>query len=143
MKFWLYIFFIPVAVFLIYFVFFDSPQTQPQNPQIKRETKIDGQSSVTVQITPIELPATGQWKFNIALDTHSGSLDEDLTTITVLLDDNGNKYQPINWDGASPGGHHREGVLIFNAINPVPEFIELKMQNVGGVVERSFKWNLK
>ncbi|MBI4119008.1 MAG: hypothetical protein HY452_01975 [Parcubacteria group bacterium] len=108
------------------------------------ETKIDDQPPVTIKITPIELGRdTEIWKFQVVFDTHSGSLDDDMLTAVSLADDKGNTYQPTIWNGPAPGGHHREGVLIFNAINPTPEYVELKIKNVGGIPERSFKWSIK
>ena len=59
------------------------------------------------------------------------------------MDDKGNTYQSTMWEGSGPGGHHREGILVFNEINPTPAYIELKIKNVGGVPERLFKWDIK
>ena len=75
-------------------------------------------------------------------DTHSEELSEDLVAVSELLDDQGKAYKPTSWDGSPPGGHHRNGVLKFNPISPKPRSLELKIKNVGGVVERSFKWDL-
>ena len=117
---------------------------QQTNNSQKWETKTDEQLPVTVKATPIELGANTQtWKFQIVFDTHSGSLDDDLLQIAVLADDAGREYRPIAWEGAGPGGHHREGVLIFNAISPTPPVAELKIRSVGGVPERSFSWSIK
>ena len=108
------------------------------------ETKIDENSSVVIKVTPIELGTdSGLWKFDIVFDTHSGSLDHDMMKVAAMIDDKGNSYSPIAWEGSGPGGHHREGVLIFNAILPPPEYVELKIKDVGGVSERSFKWIIK
>ena len=101
-------------------------------------------ASVTVEVTPLELSKEAKtWNFAVAFTTHSGNLDQDLTKVTVLTDDQGNVYQPTVWEGSPPGGHHRSGTLRFNPINPTPKFIELKVKDVGGVPERSFKWNLE
>ena len=99
---------------------------------------------MTVKVTPVEFGQDAQtWKFRIVLDTHSGSLDDNLLRVAVLTDDKGKVYEPVAWEGAEPGGHHREGVLMFNAVQPMPESIEIKIKNVGGVPERSFAWSLK
>ena len=112
--------------------------------QKKLETKTDEQASVTVEVTPLELSKEAKtWNFTVAFTTHSGNLDQDLTKVAVLTDDKGNVYQPTAWEGSPPGGHHRSGTLIFNSLNPTPKFIELKIKDVGGVPERSFKWNLE
>ena len=140
--------------FLIYFffaVYQDRTKNGAENTQTNQEqgirqweTKTDEQPPVTVKATPTEFGKDARvWKFDIAFDTHSGSLDDDLAAATILTDDKGNAYQPISWEGPGPGGHHREGTLIFNAINPSPPYVELKIRNVGGVPERSFKWNIE
>ncbi|OGZ09202.1 MAG: hypothetical protein A3D65_03505 [Candidatus Lloydbacteria bacterium RIFCSPHIGHO2_02_FULL_50_13] len=104
------------------------------------EMKTDNQGGVTVKVTPLQLSGT-EWKFDIAFDTHSGSLDQDLMLIATLSGDEGVAYKPVAWEGAGPGGHHREGVLVFDAVNPMPSSVELKMKDIGGVSERSFEWN--
>ncbi len=119
---------------------------QAQEPvstaQSEWETKTDEQPPVTIAVTPIEFGENeALWKFDITLDTHSGSLDNDLLAIATLVDSQGNVYQPISWEGPGPGGHHREGVLIFEAINPLPPYVTLVIKDVGGVPERSFAWN--
>ena len=106
------------------------------------ESKTDEQGQVSVKVTPQALSGT-QWKFQIVFDAHSGSLDDDPLQVSVLVDDKGNTNQPTVWDGQGPGGHHREGVLIFNVSNPALSFITLKIRNVGGVPDRSFKWNIE
>ena len=145
-----------VAVLLYYYFGIYQPQKQvslPQNEQSEQsinvtqkqwDTKSDNRPPVVVEITPIEFGQYAkQWKFAVVFDTHSGSLDQDPTKVILLLNDKGNTYQPIAWEGAGPGGHHREGVLIFKAINPTPTHVELKVKNIGGVPERSFKWSME
>lgn len=143
-----------IAVFILYYYFAvydgrkqelrNDQQTEQQVSQKQWETKTDEQSPVTIKVTPIELDGDIEtWRFVIVFDTHSGSLDEDLTKVSVLSDDKGNVYQPAAWEGPGPGGHHREGVLVFNAINPAPMYVELKIKDVGGIAERLFKWNIK
>lgn len=106
------------------------------------ESKTDDQSAVSITVTPIDIsPQSKEWKFDMVMDTHSVELDQDLIKITVLVDDRGKEYKPLNWEGPV-GGHHREGVLAFNQIIPAPKFIELKISGIGGVV-RSFSWQFK
>lgn len=148
------------AVTLLYFGVFkreppqggnrnESDASQQRNPpvgvaQSNWETQTNEELPVTIKVTPIELGKGAEtWKFEIVLNTHSGSLDDDLLTAAYLMDDKGNTYQPTTWEGPGPGGHHREGVLVFEAVYPAPPFIELKIKNVGGISERSFKWDLK
>lgn len=106
------------------------------------ETKTEEQASVTVVVTPLDLsPNSKEWKFDVVMDTHSVELDQDMTKIAILVDDQGKEYKPLSWDGPV-GGHHREGVLIFNQIIPNPKSVELKISEVGSVV-RIFKWDVK
>lgn len=108
------------------------------------ESKIDEQGSVSVAVTPQILGGdVPQWTFDIALNTHSVALDYDLRELAVLLDEKGGKYKPVAWEGAPPGGHHREGVLTFKALAPAPNSVELRISNVGDIPERIFQWSLK
>lgn len=100
------------------------------------ETKEDTQGPVSIAVTP---SFTGTWNFAISLNTHSEELDMDLVTVSELIDDKGKSYTAVSWEGAPPGGHHRNGTLKFNPISPKPKSVELKVKNIGGV-ERSFKW---
>lgn len=99
---------------------------------------------VTVAITPQDLSGNAKtWDFKIVLDTHSGDLSDDLLKTAVLLDGTGARHAPIAWDGAAPGGHHREGVLRFKAVSPQPQAIELRIARPGEPGPRSFRWQLK
>lgn len=116
--------------------------TQNQNSN-NSLTKESSEGPVTVAITPQSLdPNSSTWNFEISLNTHSEELSADLVAVSELTDDQGKSYKPISWEGAPPGGHHREGVLRFSLISPKPKSLELKIKNVGGVSERRFKWNL-
>ena len=99
---------------------------------------------VTVAITPQNLATSAKsWDFKVVLDTHSGDLNDDLVKSTSLLDGAGGKYSPIAWDGAPPGGHHREGVLRFKPVSPQQKSIELQITRPGEAAPRSFRWQLK
>lgn len=99
---------------------------------------------VTVAVTPQNLAASAKsWDFKVVLDTHSGDLNDDLVKTATLLDDKGERYVPVQWEGAGPGGHHREGTLKFNPIAPAPSAIELRVQRPGETAARSFRWQLK
>lgn len=114
------------------------------NTQQKWETRTDAEPPVTVTVTPLEFGKDFQtWKFVLAFGTHSGSLDDDLMKTAILIDTSGNTYQPTAWEGAGPGGHHREGVLVFDAIYPTPASVTLKIKDVGGIPQRLFKWDTK
>lgn len=99
---------------------------------------------VTVAVTPQNLAAGAKsWDFKVVLDTHAGELNDDLVKTAALLDDKGARHVPVKWEGAGPGGHHREGLLKFNAISPQPAAIELQIQRTGESKPRSFRWQLK
>ena len=99
---------------------------------------------VTVAATPQDLSSNAKtWDFKIVLDTHSGDLSDDLLKTAVLLDGTGTQHVPVAWDGAAPGGHHREGVLRFMAVSPQPQAIELRIARPGESGPRSFRWQLR
>src|SRR3989344_6048305 len=108
-------------------------QTNQQTTSNKMwETKTEEQASVTVVVTPLDLsPNSKEWKFDVVMNTHSVELDQDMVKVAVLVDDNGKKYKPLRWEGSETGGHHREGVLIFNQTTPTPKSIELKISGIG------------
>lgn len=118
-----------VAVFPVYFFFAvnreireNSTQNSNQPQQTSKNTlatKTDEQGQVSVKVTPQTLTDSTQWKFDVVFDTHSVDLDQDLMQIAVLVDDRGSEYKPTAWEGSGPGGHHREGILVFEAINPM------------------------
>jgi hypothetical protein len=101
-------------------------------------------SGVTVAVTPQNLVASAKsWDFKVVLDTHSGELNDDLVKTTTLLDGKGGRHAPVKWEGAGPGGHHREGTLKFNPVSPTPTAIELSITRAGEAKPRSFRWQLK
>lgn len=100
-----------------------------------------GGSGVTIKATPRAL-GDGSWEFEIAFDTHSQELKDDLMKSASLIA-GGNAHAPAGWKGDPPGGHHRKGVLKFNAIDPRPQVIELRIARPGEPKPRSFRWQLK
>jgi hypothetical protein len=107
-------------------------------------TQKNSQGGVTVDVTPLDLSAGAKtWDFKVVLDTHSQDLNDDLTKSALLLDSGGNSYLPVGWEGAAPGGHHREGVLRFKPVTPRPGSIELRVQRAGESTPRSFRWSLR
>ena len=130
-----------VAGFLIFYR--QKPAPVQEGPaagtQQAWETKIDDQGNVSVVITPLDLsPQSAEWKFDVGMNTHSVELDQDMTKIAVLVDDQGKEYKPLAWAGPT-GGHHREGTLTFARITPTPKAIELKITGIADVV-RTFVW---
>lgn len=128
-------FLVLVAVGWLFF----GKKTKPQEISFTPQTNSEG--TVTVEVTPVNVTqGYGQWRFDIVLNTHSVELDQDMTKIAFLKDDKGNIFQPTNWEGAPPGGHHREGILVFNSISPKTSSIQLIIQDIGEIPERKFNW---
>ena len=100
----------------------------------------DGREGVSFKITPLDFDFDIPVKFEVKIDTHSGSLNFDMTEISMLEDDKGNKFQPLRWEGSPPGGHHRSGTLYFPALNSQTKEIKLIIKDVS---ERVFVWELK
>ena len=121
-----------------------SPQVSSDDVNTKKwERKSDTQVNITVEVTPTNLlPQSKEWKFKVVLDTHLDSLDQDMTKVAVLVDDQGKEYLPKAWTGDGSGGHHREGVLSFNAIVPIPNTVELRIKEVGKSTLRVFNWQI-
>ncbi len=99
--------------------------------------------SVSVAVTPIALKLGAPLEFDIAMNTHSVDLSNDMLTAVVLRDDAGKEYAPTGWDGPSSGGHHRSGKIKFAALTTNTKSISLIVKNIAGVPERTFKWNLE
>jgi hypothetical protein len=107
-------------------------------------TQKNSERGVTVAVTPQDFSSNATiWEFKIVLDTHSGDLSDDLLKTAVLLDGTGTQHVPVAWEGAAPGGHHREGVLKFKQVSPTPATIELRITRPGEPQARSFRWQLK
>ncbi len=104
---------------------------------VSLDSQSNGEGDVTVSATLID---QSDWSFEMSLTTHSVDMREDLTQVSILVDENGNEYKPIEWQGDPPGGHHRGGVLRFGEITPSPRSVALIVRQVGGVEERVFEW---
>lgn len=102
-------------------------------------TNNDG--GLAIEVTPINFSFT-QPVFAIALNTHQGSLDFDLISQAILLDDQGNQYLPLNWAGGQ-GGHHLSGTLTFPPLAKTTKKIKLIINDVYDISERIFEWNLE
>jgi hypothetical protein len=108
------------------------------------ETRTSASQGVTVKVTPKVLAADAPlWEFAVVLDTHSADLSDDLAKSAALIGPGGERIAPSAWDGAAPGGHHREGVLRFQPITPAPATVELQIQRPGEAKPRAFRWELK
>ena len=116
--------------------------SEAANPNFPAQTS--SARGVTINVTPKNLASNADsWEFAIVFDTHSQDLSDDLVKSSQLLDGAGGQHSPTAWDGAPPGGHHREGVLGFKPISPRPQSIELQITRAGEDAPRSFRWQLK
>jgi hypothetical protein len=102
----------------------------------------NNQSAVTIKVTPKNLQAA-VWEFDVVFDTHSQELKDDLLKTAVLIAADGTQVSPVNWQGDPPAGHHRKGVLRFNALKPAPAKIALRISRPGETKPRNFEWELK
>lgn len=100
------------------------------------------QAAVTVKVTPQNLQGN-YWEFELVFDTHSQELADDLLKGAVLVTSDGTQIAPAEWRGDPPGGHHRKGVLRFNALKPPPDTVHLRVSRPGEAKPRSFRWELK
>lgn len=107
------------------------------------ENQIDDGGGVRIAVKPEALATSGPVKFAISLNTHSVELDQDLTAVTELRDDQGRAYRPEKWQGSPPGGHHRRGTLIFPALQEQVKSVTLVIRGVADVKERAFTWQVE
>jgi hypothetical protein len=99
---------------------------------------------VTVSVKAKDLaPGAAVWEFEVALNTHSQDLSDDLVKNSALIDAKGGRHTPLAWEGAPPGGHHRSGVLRFKGLAKLPDAVELQIRRPGEAEPRSFRWKLK
>lgn len=116
---------------------FAAEPTSGLAPQV---SKRDG---VTVTVTPQDLSRQARsWTFAVVLETHTGTLDDDLVKSSSLLVD-GRRHAALDWQGAAPGGHHRKGVLRFAAVAPPPQSLELEIRRAGEANPRVFRWPIQ
>ena len=94
------------------------------------EKRVDGKVVVTAQPTITE---SGMEIF-ISMDTHTVDLEEDPQE-TAYVEVDGLEYEPIEWIGDPPGGHHRSGSLIFEE-----GFSEFILHMTIGGENKKFNW---
>lgn len=114
----------------------------PRLATVNLPARSNRQNGVEVTVAPQPFRIGDPVAFDVALDTHSGSLDVDPVAASFMEDDLGNRYLPTGWDGDPPGGHHRSGVLRFPELKPGAGVMRLILKGVGGVAERAFLWPL-
>ena len=100
-------------------------------------------AGVSVKVTPKDVSAQAAvWTFAVVLDTHSQDLRDDLAKSAALVDARGGRHAPLAWEGAAPGGHHREGLLRFKGLGAQADVLELQIQRAGEQAPRVFRWKL-
>ncbi len=117
-----------------------SAETGSSDTTFKTQTVEEG--SVTVAVTPVVLKTGEPLEFDIAMNTHSVDLSNDMLKAVVLQDDTGKEYAPTAWDGPAEGGHHREGKIKFGELATGAKSVTLIVKGIAGVPERTFKWSL-
>lgn len=98
------------------------------------------EASVAVKVTPRVLEGA-VWEFEVAFDTHTQELKDDLLKSATLVAADGSPVLPLEWKGAPPGGHHRSGVLRFAAPSPAPGMVELRIERAGEAKPRTYTWS--
>jgi hypothetical protein len=93
---------------------------------------------VDVKVTPARLDDSGA-AFEVVLDTHAVELDMELAK-TARLEVDGTPWTGAAWEGAGPGGHHREGTLSFDAVGPATGRAVLTIEGLPAPVEAA--WDL-
>ncbi len=105
--------------------------------------RISDAGQVVVEVVPLNLDRPGEViSFEVAMNTHSVPLDYNLIQLAILRTSQGDEVAPLRWDGSS-GGHHVSGILYFPAVNlEDAQWVEVVIQDVAGVEERIFHWEL-
>lgn len=138
-----------IAGGVFYFYFQKNADSLPQDPVSNADLKSEEflpivyeNGGISVTVTPeIVSEDAYEWQFKVAFDTHSGDLDYDIKNI-MHLGNNGDLYEPLEWRGDPPGGHHLGGLLIFKPIEPMPSTLRLVMNDAEGVLVYTFEWEL-
>lgn len=133
---------IALSIIVLAFVFKNSFSINISSKNAASPAPLQVQENTEGPVTVSVTPSFGAefWSFSVSLNTHTVEIVEDMTKVSELIDDQGKSYQPLSWEGDPAGGHHRNGILKFNALSPKPKSAELIIKEVGGVAQRSFKW---
>ena len=107
------------------------------------EMRTNKEKRVRVDVKPVQLTPGQPAKFEVQMNTHSETLEEDMVAVSSLKDNAGRVYQATAWQGSGPGGHHREGVLEFPKLEDNTESITLIIRKVANVPERTFEWSVE
>ena len=125
---------------------FDQPIPLPvdSSKSSSFDSQISNEGGVEVSVTPIDLKAGSEfWSFEVAMNTHSVELDQDMVANSLMEVGDGKSHNPVSWEGDPTGGHHRSGVLKFKSLSPLPSDISIKIKGVGEVLDRVFRWSIK
>lgn len=119
------------------------PKKQTSNAkQIQLEEQEVNGGNVSVTVKPEVLQVGEKPRFMLTFNTHSEELDFDVSKVSTLIDSDENTYSESMWEGTPAGGHHRNGVLIFNEPLKETSNMTLVISNVAGIEKRVFKWSL-
>jgi hypothetical protein len=101
-------------------------------------------NDVTVAVTAGNLgPEATVWDFAVVIRASNGKiLSDDVVRNAVLVTPNGRQYKVLAWERAAAEPQHHAGVLKFIAIDPRPDWIELRIARPGEKKPRSFSWLL-
>jgi len=110
--------------------------------ELAQQSSQAGGVSISVKPTDVS-PTAANWLFQVSMNTHTGDLGDDLSRTAVLVDPAGKQYPATAWQGDPAGGHHRNGVLQFKPLSPVPKALKLRIQRPGETAPRTFTWQLK
>ncbi|NIW37903.1 MAG: hypothetical protein GWN32_15865 [Gemmatimonadetes bacterium] len=109
-----------------------------QNDSTELEPRVDEQAGVRVEVVPGPVADGEPLVFQVYFNTHSVDLGFDVQEIARLEVDGGKTYDPVAWEGSSPGGHHRSGRLTFGPVDG-GQYMKLTLEGIGGV-DRVFEW---
>ncbi|MFQ5946099.1 MAG: hypothetical protein ACE5NC_07590 [Anaerolineae bacterium] len=126
-----------LATVLVWFGAVSAPTVAQENL-----TRTSRQGPVTVAVTLIPPVEAGRsLRVRVALNTHSVGLDDVALDAAVALRQAGGDIAPTAVEQAQGGGHHRQAVAVFPG-QPPGDSLEVVVKNIGGVAERSFRWEL-
>lgn len=106
---------------------------------MKQQTS--NKDAVVLKATPVKIEGA-VWEFELVFDTHAQELNDDLLKNSALMAADGTAVKPTAWHGDPPSGHHRKGVLRFNALNPPPDVLELRITRANESSARAFRWTM-
>jgi hypothetical protein len=115
-----------------------SPDSAPLAALLAAQSVSGG--GVVVTVKPLILAPGQPAAFEIAMNSHSVEIVEDMLAATVLRDSAGGQLPALAWEGPGPGGHHREGVIRFAPLASDLGEVVLIIRGVAKVPEREFRW---